>query len=937
MLENLFKPAWQSSSIEKRLKAISEMDGTSADSQEILTQLAADNEASICIAAIQKLTSVSALHEISQKHSNDSARQEAEKKVNELLGTKGSLSKDQYLDLLQRYPELTLRVALHAAAPSARAEAMQSLSKSQLFEVLAKAVYTDSRQLIAEMLTNIEELESAREILRDKDKKAERLLQAKIDTIRDLERQQAENLATVEKLIEQVEYLAGCDWQPEFKFKLLQNQNQWDRLGFEIDPDSNQRYQTARKIIDARFEEQSKIEETLQSQEGLIAEIRAFLENVASTDIVEAIATVSDTQIRLDRFSSEWQRLTDEIQPKSELDSQFKKIANAVQSAIQLVLQAANIMEPSETDLDESEISRQTGDAKELDEKILKLNAALKMLKWPANHVELKVATELKARLADWRNIVKATKVEHQQKLKDLHKTVSSITRLSRAGKLIRAKQLCERVEKKLEHYEGKERADLEERFEEARKTLGDMGDWKNFATEPKYIELCEAMENLIDSKQHPDNLVTEMKELQNFWKSLGHSDISEQYWPRFKEAADKVYQPCAEFFERRSEIRKTNLDKRQQYVEQMRKLFENTDWENQTDHNVLRSSVRSISDKFFNVKDVERKAGQKQWKQFSKIRNEIIGKLDSAYEQNSALKNELVQQAKELAEADVKEENLTKLKTLQFNWKQIGAARRAQDEKAWTEFKKQCDIVYNKVQELRQGQRSETDQKLNAYRDIIKAIQNLARSADNLSEADHQFSELQAKYAELPELPKQIPEKLTDSIQRDYRNACKQFNECHTRLVNAVRNQQTNALRQKAKLCEQLEALGKSPSAETLQDISQQWDAIELNDATLNQRIEARRESAQTDIDRAAIGDERRMLCIQLEIAKGVESPDEDKTLRMQYQLEQMSKSGLGQQVINSAEQLESMELDWLCMPGAGPMLQKQLNERFGRVMGIR
>ena len=89
--------------------------------------------------------------------------------------------------------------------------------------------------------------------------------------------------------------------------------------------------------------------------------------------------------------------------------------------------------------------------------------------------------------------------------------------------------------------------------------------------------------------------------------------------------------------------------------------------------------------------------------------------------------------------------------------------------------------------------------------------------------------------------------------------------------------------------------------------------------------------------MDRAAIGEQRRMLCIQLEISKGVESPGEDKALRMQYQLEQMSQSGLGQQVISNAEQLEKMELDWLCMPGAEPALQKELNERFRRVLRSR
>ena len=137
-----------------------------------------------------------------------------------------------------------------------------------------------------------------------------------------------------------------------------------------------------------------------------------------------------------------------------------------------------------------------------------------------------------------------------------------------------------------------------------------------------------------------------------------------------------------------------------------------------------------------------------------------------------------------------------------------------------------------------------------------------------------------------------------------------------------------------KAKLCALQEALGESPSEEQLQEISQQWDAIELHDSVMSRRIEKRRNSAQDAIDRVAIGAERRMLCLQLEIAMGAESPAEDKALRMQYQLEQMNQSGLGQHIDNSAEYLEKLEIDWLCMPGAEPEQQKELDERFQRAL---
>lgn len=970
MLDNLLKPAWKSSSVEKRLKAVSAMDSASLKNQEILAQLAADDvDISVCMAAIQKLTSVAPLHEISLKHGNDSVRAAAEKRLNELLSAGCSLNEEQYRDLLKQYPALAVRVAAYAELASVRTETIQSLAEAQLVEALGLTGYTDSRQLIAERLTNtaanIEALESARKVLRGRDKNAERLLRSKIEEFRRQEKQHAENLATVEKLVNEVEYLASRDWRAEFKARLQVNRESWDKLDFDIEPVTRQRYQTARQIIDARYEQQNTIQQAKQSQQQLLDDLKAFLRDITGREFASLLATHAETSARIDQLRASWQQCAVNHPPERGSHESVEKMLSALQSVNELVLKAADILqETPSTESGDTEAAGQDRAAKILADNDLALSAALKPLKWPAAYGELRVATELQAQLADWRNAQAASAAEEKEKLDNLHKKISSIFRFSRAGNLARAKQLCEKVEKALPQFEGKDRADLEERFEEARNTLGDMGDWKNFATEPKYVELCEAMERLASSKLHPDKLSNELKALQQQWKKLGNSDVSDLYWPRFKEAADKIYQTCAEFFEKRHALRKSHLEQRQQYVEQMQALLDATDWDNQPDYKAVQSSLRSISDQFVAIKDVERGAGEKQWQQFKAFKDQVTAKLDVVLEANLRLKHQLIEQAAALAEAEAKEENLVKLKALQASWMQVGITHRNQDQKAWTEFKKQGDLVFNRVQELRHGQKEKTDQQVNAYRDIIKAIQQLARSAKNLAEADQQFSALQAKFAELPELPLpekqgadakgpdsyrpeshrpeprrqpvpgQLPEKLAEGIQRDYRKACDQFDECRSRIINNHHARQIEALRQKAELCLLLEALGESPPADKLQEISQQWDAIELHDAALSRRIEQRRNSAQAAIDRAAIGAERRMLCLQLEIAVGAPSPAEDKALRMQYQLEQMNKSGLGQQTEKGADWLEQLELDWLCMPGAEPEYQKQLDERFQRAV---
>ena len=923
MLSSLFKPAWQSGSVEKRLKAIEELHSDSAEHQQILFQLASDdNDASIRIAALQRLTDATALHKLSKTMSNDNVGVAAGERLNELMATDHALNEAQCRDLLACYPELQVRVAIHAHVNSIRMAAIDNLLTEQLLEVLGATVYTDSRQFIAERLEDIEDLESARKIMRGKDKKAERIIKAKIDAIRSHQRQLAANKSQVEKLIEEVEYLAGHDWLPEFGVRCRTHWQQWDSLEFDIEDDDRQRYQMARKIVDANYEQQRVIEQTRQSQQQLSAELEALLKITAGRNIAAAVEALSETQAQLQQFGTDWQSLADIATPEQPILSQYEKLFGAMLSAIQFVASAADLLRDARED------------NSKLSEAIPQLSAALKNLDWPDDFAELKAATEVRQQLLDWRDEQKASTEAQQQKLARIHKNISSIFRFSRAGNLVRAKQIAQKAQKALDKFDGKDLLALQERFEEASKTLGDMGDWKNYATEPKYIELCDAMELLSTSSHHADKRTSEMKSLQQQWKELGHSDISEKYWPRFKLAAEKVYQSCAVFFEQRHSIRNANLEQRKQYLEEMRELLETTEWDNSPDYKAIQSRIHSINSSFCSIKDLERKAGNKQWKQYSTLKNAVMTKLELVYDENIALKRRLIEQAETLAEAEAKVENLTSLKSLQARWKQVGVTRRGEDQKAWKLFKTQGDIIYNKVQELRRGQRDETDQQLNAYRDIIKSIQHLARTANDLAEADQQFSELQANYKTLPELPPQLPEKLLEGIHRDYRNACDQFDLCHSRIIKSRHNQQLDALRLRAGLCTQLEALAASASEQQLQEISQQWDSIELHDPGLARRIEARRSSAQSDLDREAIDAERRMLCIRLEILMDCESPAEDRGLRMQYQLQQMNQSGLGQPVVDSKQLIEEFELDWLCMPGAQSEQQIALDERFQRVL---
>jgi len=140
MLADLFKPAWKSNSVEKRLKAIAAFDSENLGHQKILAQMASDDkDVTVCVAAIQKLKSAPALHEISLKHGNDKKTETvctaASKRLDEFMGESASLNPQEFDDILKRYPELSVRVAAHAETATVRNQAIQGLSSDQLLKV----------------------------------------------------------------------------------------------------------------------------------------------------------------------------------------------------------------------------------------------------------------------------------------------------------------------------------------------------------------------------------------------------------------------------------------------------------------------------------------------------------------------------------------------------------------------------------------------------------------------------------------------------------------------------------------------------------------------------------------------------------------------------------------------------------------------------------
>lgn len=926
MLDGLFKPAWQSPSVTKRLGAIEKLDSNASQDLETLEKLAKDDpKLEVRKAAIEKIP-LAAVFSILSSHKDDETREQARAVISDSAGRSSPISEQEYRELISQQPDAASWMIRLCPVAEIRNELVSQLPESTLIEALGDIEFAETRKLIAEHLQTLESLEQARKTLKGKDKSAERIIKSKIDALREQEKQERENREFAEDLCEKMEYLASKssskeEWLAEFGRKYHACCNQWNALNFQTDTTVQNRYKSAFETVSAWVEQQERIAKTQISQVALANDLETYcceLADVSLTDMVVKRETIAN---RAATYIASWQELGEIERADLNAADQFFKAEGALKSLFYFLDSTqkpdAGLSQDLETE------------ATDIAHQVARLDKALSSLKWPSAYPELNAKNEIASKLAELRTQRKLDQKTQKESLDKLHKRINRILGSAKRGELPRANRELESAKTAAQQFSGKEKSALDTRIENAEEAIGKMGDWKDFATEPKYIELCEAMEALVGSDLHPDQLAQEIQKLQQQWKALGYSESSDTHWERFKSAGDQAYTPCSTFFSERRSKREANLAEREKLVSRVQDLLSDTDWDAQPDYKQIESEMRQLMNDWKKIKDVEQGPGQKQWNRFSVLRKEINAKFDVVYDANIELKNGVIEQAKTLADSEIKEESLTQLQLLQTRWKQIGITRRKDDQTAWKEFKSVTDGIYEKIQGVRQEKRDVENEQLDGYRNITKRIRSLAKDAKDLAESDHLFEQLQSQYQKLPPLPKGLSEDLIANLDKDYQRACDAYAKSRDRMLDASSKEELQALVEKARLCCELEKLAESKDEDQINQLKSDIDEIEIRDRKLQSLFQQRLDTA-LDADKSEAGEHRRLLCIELEILLEKESPKEDREQRMTIQFDRMKEQGLGTANIDKTAEIEERKRQWLCMPGAEPKLQQKLEKRF-------
>ena len=178
------------------------------------------------------------------------------------------------------------------------------------------------------------------------------------------------------------------------------------------------------------------------------------------------------------------------------------------------------------------------------------------------------------------------------------------------------------------------------------------------------------------------------------------------------------------------------------------------------------------------------------------------------------------------------------------------------------------------------------------------------------------------------------IQERYADKYRGSWIGDALDLVQAATRRHEVMRSHQhLQEMQRRADICAALEWMSNKDSKQAIA-LRQDW-ALEPLPADLGQIMEARKTLAlKTTLDTAGLeqaGRERRLLCIELEYLLGRNSPAEDKSLRMEYQVALLQSRGLHADAKQDQEAIiNDLRLRWYQMPATDKNLHGQLDERF-------
>ena len=468
-------------------------------------------------------------------------------------------------------------------------------------------------------------------------------------------------------------------------------------------------------------------------------------------------------------------------------------------------------------------------------------------------------------------------------------------------------------------------------KVEQLDEALSKLLDWKNFAVEPKQQELIDQMQVLTESQDNPEALASKIRRLQDQWKSLSKDSQDQQLWEVFHKLAEQAYQPCKVYYDQKSEIRRSNIEKRRTLVSQLNDYVTAQPWEGNgaesIDWKLAEKLIGTAIREWQSYAPTDRDANKPVQKKFDRLLDSLRSKLSAHQQQNAERKQLLIAQVDALLENSDKRAATEKVKQLQAQWQKVGVVPRKQEQKLWRLFRASCDAVFAQ----RHQQSVEFKAELNTHKgvaeELIKEVLTLgALSGTALLDGRTRVTECKREFSAVGNLPKAA----VASINQRFQSAVTAFDAAVTNQLAQVKLQLWDNLFTASAMIGLAQTTSDESASDALLTKAQDFMAsVEQWPKNGYQALEKKmaRGSAldRTEDYQKAL----QLLCIRAEILADQETPPEDKALRMQYQVSRLQQ-GFGQNSSPNGVSIQDLVIEWIAAGAVANDIYEPLLERF-------
>lgn len=909
----------------------------SLDQQQLQDSVSGDQPEAFVQAVASRLQYCPTLiHLATDAASSAQTRTAARKRIGDLLDGKAvavvTVSKD--------VPDQRLLLDICGYSSQTGIDLVEQIDDAALLvEIARTGSTTQIRQAAASKLHTRGDLEQLLKEAKNKDKAVFKIAKAKLDVFKEQKAAEAKQAQELAALCVQAEQLAKRNVDDVFMARQAQIEQAW-ALAVDNAPDAlRQRFDAAtlacqQKVDDIRRQEQAAAEQAaavdaakqdvrrvLYVWQELIAHLYAHpLDQSAQAKVV---------QVQEQQASA----ITQARQKGLQVNSEARRAEELRTAAQSLLAQLAEYGQVNKLVVELQESTAEAGlPIKQ------RLTHLLAFARYITDVERPPVIDAAKGAIDQWQQNVDQKAHQTKQQIKTvtdlLRRGDGAVTR----GHMGRARAILRDLEETTSALEELP-SHLAVKIEDYRASLQKLGDWHEFAVTPKKEALVKDMQALVGSSLPPQQVADKVHKLQENWKELcrGGQNQDEALWQEFHAASQAAYEPCKAYFERQNEQREQNAEKRQTLLDQLHEYRASYDWDN-ADWKEVEKTLRLAREAWQSYWPVPRKDGKSLQQKFDELMDELYGKLKAEQERNRLKKQAIAERAEKLNSHGDIQEAIESAKRLQAEWQSIGKCRRKDDQALWKQFRAHCDSIFEKRNQEHEALKGERDQaKAQATALLDKLEDVLALEGEQFFQAQPEVDSISDEFKNLGELPKGDSRILFER----YNNVMELLQSKKQRERLAVTERQWQAVFSLADRLRQVE-LRHVRQETTEGELEAVADAITATDrwpgnsrAAIDGRVN--RLPSLTLVDIAHSEQQLRTLCIRSEIITGAETPAEDKTARMQYQVELMQNDGLGQAHAVRGHDMQVLLEEWLSLSGCEDEHYQRLLGRFARCWNLR